>query len=161
MQGIIVKNDLQPNLRRMTYLFIKEVAEKTSADQVIIVVQQLLKDLNSDNELFRANSLRVLSRILDVFFVIICNDQASMLAQVERYIKQAIVHKNPTVASSALLCGLYLYSVNPDPIRRWISEINQSLSYEDEMVQYHGLLLLHAMKINDRLAMNKVYYHSY
>lgn len=50
----------------MTYLFIKEVAEKTSADQVIIVVQQLLKDLNSDNELFRANSLRVLSRILDV-----------------------------------------------------------------------------------------------
>lgn len=58
----------------MTYLFIKEVAEKTSADQVIIVVQQLLKDLNSDNELFRANSLRVLSRILDVVLVIICND---------------------------------------------------------------------------------------
>lgn len=58
----------------MTYLFIKEVAEKTSADQVIIVVQQLLKDLNSDNELFRANSLRVLSRILDVTSAIICND---------------------------------------------------------------------------------------
>lgn len=53
----------------MTYLFIKEVAEKTSAEEVIIVVQQLLKDLNSDNELFRANSLRVLSRILDVLFM--------------------------------------------------------------------------------------------
>ena len=52
----------------MTYLFIKEVAEKTPSEEVIIVVQQLLKDLNSDNELFRANSLRVLSRILDVFF---------------------------------------------------------------------------------------------
>ena len=51
----------------MTYLFIKEVAEKTPSEEVIIVVQQLLKDLNSDNELFRANSLRVLSRILDVF----------------------------------------------------------------------------------------------
>lgn len=50
----------------MTYLFIKEVAEKTSAEEVIIVVSTLLKDLNSDNELFRANSLRVLSRILDV-----------------------------------------------------------------------------------------------
>lgn len=58
----------------MTYLFIKEVAEKTSAEEVIIVVQQLLKDLNSDNELFRANSLRVLSRILDVLFEIPCND---------------------------------------------------------------------------------------
>lgn len=79
-----------------------------------------------------------------------------MLAQVERYIKQAIVHKNPCVASSALLCGLYLYSVSPEPIRRWVSEINQSLSYEDEMVQYHGFLLLYAMKQNDRLALNKV-----
>ena len=50
----------------MTYLFIKEVAEKTSAEEVIIVVSTLLKDLISENELFRANSLRVLSRILDV-----------------------------------------------------------------------------------------------
>ena len=50
----------------MTYLFIKEVAEKTSAEEVIIVVSTPLKDLNSENELFRANSLRVLSRILDV-----------------------------------------------------------------------------------------------
>ena len=44
----------------------KEIAEKTSAEEVIIIVSTLLKDLNSDNELFRANSLRVLSRILDV-----------------------------------------------------------------------------------------------
>ena len=50
----------------MAYLFIKEIAEKTSAEEVIIIVSTLLKDLNSDNELFRANSLRVLSRILDV-----------------------------------------------------------------------------------------------
>lgn len=78
-----------------------------------------------------------------------------MLAQVERYVKQALVHKNPRVASAALLCGLYLYPVNPDVVRRWVSEVNQSLTYEDEMVQYHGLLLLHTIKQNDRLAMNK------
>ena len=35
----------------MTYLFIKEVAEKTSAEEVIIVVQQLLKDLKGMKEL--------------------------------------------------------------------------------------------------------------
>ncbi|KNB46255.1 coatomer subunit [Blastocystis sp. subtype 4] len=127
-----------------------EVAEKTSAEEVIIVVSTLLKDLNSDNELFRANSLRVLSRILDVLLL------ASMLAQVERYIKQAIVHKNPCVASSALLCGLYLFTIAPELVRRWVNEINQSLTYEDEMVQYHGLLLLYAMKQNDALALNKL-----
>lgn len=53
----------------MTYLFFKEVAEKASSEDVIMVVSTLLKDLNSDNELFRANSLRVLSRILDVHSV--------------------------------------------------------------------------------------------
>ncbi len=79
-----------------------------------------------------------------------------MLAQVERYIKQAIVHKNPCVASSALLCGLYLFTIAPELVRRWVNEINQSLTYEDEMVQYHGLLLLYAMKQNDALALNKL-----
>lgn len=74
----------------------------------------------------------------------------------ERYIKQAIVHKNPCVASSALLCGLYLFAVAPEVVRRWVNEINQSLTYEDEMVQYHGLLLLYAMKQNDTLALNKL-----
>lgn len=79
-----------------------------------------------------------------------------MLAQVERYIKQAVVHKNPCVASSALLCALYLYNIAPEPVRHWISEINQSLSYEDEMVQYHGLLLLYAMKQQDTLSLTKL-----
>ena len=54
----------------MTYLFIKEVAEKTSAEEVIIVVSTLLKDLNYVNDLFRANSVRVLSRILDVLLLV-------------------------------------------------------------------------------------------
>ena len=79
-----------------------------------------------------------------------------MLAQVERTIKQAIVHKNPNIASSALLCALYLYNIAPEPVRQWISEINQSLNYEDEMVQYHGLLLLYAMKQQDRLSLTRL-----
>lgn len=64
----------------MSYLFIKEIAEKTSAEEVIIIVSTLLKDLNSDNELFRANSLRVLSRILDVGFFSVCSSVLSSLA---------------------------------------------------------------------------------
>ena len=54
------------------------------------------------------------------------------------------------------MCGLYLLSVSPDAIRRWSSEIGQSLNYADEMAQYHGFLLLFAMKRNDRLALAKV-----
>ncbi len=40
-----------------------------------------------------------------------CSLQGSMLGQIERYIKQAIVDNNDLVASSALLCGLQLFSV--------------------------------------------------
>ena len=34
--------------------------------------------------------------------------QGSMLGQIERYVKQAIVDNNDTVSSAALLCGLQL-----------------------------------------------------
>lgn len=54
------------NLRRMMYLFIKEVAEATAADEVIIVTQSLTKDMSSDVDLYRANAIRVLCRIIDV-----------------------------------------------------------------------------------------------
>ena len=37
--------------------------------------------------------------------------QGSMLGQIDRYIKQAIVDNNETVSSAALLCGLQLVGV--------------------------------------------------
>ncbi|KAH9159439.1 hypothetical protein LEN26_002337, partial [Aphanomyces euteiches] len=45
------------NLRRMMYLFIKEVADATPSDSVIIVTQSLSKDMNSDTDLYRANAI--------------------------------------------------------------------------------------------------------
>ena len=57
------------NLRRMVYLFLKEVADATNPSELIIVVQSLCQDMNksdSKSELYRANACRVLCRILDV-----------------------------------------------------------------------------------------------
>ena len=59
----------QGNLRRMVYLFLKEVADATNPAEIIIVVQSLCQDMNKSDaksELYRANACRVLSRILDV-----------------------------------------------------------------------------------------------
>jgi coatomer protein complex subunit gamma len=66
------------NLRRMVYLFLKEVAATTDPSNVLIVVQSLVKDMFNDVALYRANAVRVLSRIVD----------DKMLGQVERYYKQ-------------------------------------------------------------------------
>ena len=65
------------NLRRMVYLFIKEVAATTDPSNVLIVTQSLVKDMFHELPLYRANAVRVLSRIVD----------DKMLGQVERYYK--------------------------------------------------------------------------
>jgi hypothetical protein len=40
--------------------------------------------------------------------------QASLLPQVERYLKQSIVDKDAHVASAALISGIHLIKVSPD-----------------------------------------------
>ena len=81
-------------LRRLTYLVIK--ALEPSETESFIVIQCLIKDVNSKTDCNRANAIRVLSRILD----------ASVANQIgDRYLKGAIVDKNPFVSSSSLVCG--------------------------------------------------------
>lgn len=58
-----------------------------------------MKDMNSRVELYRANAVRVLAQIVD----------AQLLAQIERYLKQAVVDKSEVVAASVLVAALHLY----------------------------------------------------
>lgn len=129
----------QPHLRRMVYLFLKEVAESTSSEEIIIVVASLTKDINSPEDLYRGNAIRVLAKIIDVraralretasgeqrlrpgtlaplpcLISLHCVAsrrvaQSSMLGQLERYIRQAVVDKSPLVASSALLSAIHFW----------------------------------------------------
>lgn len=69
--------------------------------KVIIVTSSLMKDMNSKSDMYRANAIRVLCRITD----------GTLLTQIERYLKQAIVDKNPVVASAALVSGVHLLQV--------------------------------------------------
>ncbi|CEG39539.1 coatomer subunit [Plasmopara halstedii] len=133
------------NLRRMMYLFIKEVAEATAADEVIIVTQSLTKDMSSDVDLYRANAIRVLCRIID----------GSMLNAIERYIKQAIVDRNALVASSALVAGIHLIKNNSEIVRRWVNEVQEAVNSTNDMVQYHGVSLLYHIRQHDKLAVSK------
>jgi len=134
------------NLRRMMYLFIKEVAETCNPDDVIIVTSSLTKDMNTGEDLYRANSMRVLAKIID----------SAMLGAIERYLKQAIVDRNAFVASSALMSGLRLFKPCPEIVRRWINEVQEAVNSSSDMVQYHALSLLYKIKQHDRLAVSKI-----
>lgn len=135
----------EPSLRRLVYLAIKELAH--TAEEVIIVTNCLTKDINSDVDMYRANATRVLCKITD----------AQMVQQIERYLKQEIVDRNPVVSSSALVSGQQLIMHNKgDVVRRWVNEVTQALDHKSPMVQYHALSLLYLIKQHDRLAVSKL-----
>jgi coatomer protein complex subunit gamma len=137
------------SLRRMVYLFIKEVAETCNPDDVIIVTSSLTKDMTCDVDLYRANALRVLARIID----------SAMLGAIERYVKQAVVDSAGQVSSAALVSSLHLFdqaSENAVVVKRWISEVQEATTSATEMVQFHAMLLLYKIKQSDRLAISKL-----
>eukprot|EP00793_Prasinoderma_coloniale_P003362 PRCOL_00005997-RA len=141
------------SLRRMVYLMIKELSP--SADEVIIVTSSLMKDMNGKIDLYRANAVRVLCKILGQD-----SGGSSLLVQIERYLKQAIVDKNPIVASSALCSGLHLLKSGQagvgDVVKRWSNEIQEAVHSKSPLVQFHALALLHQIRSNDRLAISKL-----
>ncbi|PNH02526.1 Coatomer subunit gamma-2 [Tetrabaena socialis] len=132
------------NLRRMMYLCIKDICP--GADEVIIVTSSLMKDMNSKTDLYRSNSVRVLCKIID----------GQLLAQIERYLKQAIVDKSPVVASAALVSALHLLANNAEIVKRWVNEVQEAAQNKNNMVQFHAVALLHALRASDRLAISKL-----
>jgi coatomer subunit gamma len=131
-------------LRRMVYLALKELAP--FADNVIIVMASLTKDMNGREDIFQANAIRVLCQVTD----------PSLLQQIERYLKQAIVHKEPHVSSAALTAGAHLFGHSPDIVKRWAPEVQEALHSSHPMVQYHAIGLLQLLKQHDRLAVSKL-----
>jgi coatomer protein complex subunit gamma len=137
------------SLRRMLYLFIKEFYVLCDFNNVIIVTSSLTKDMTCDIDLYRANALRVLSRIID----------SAMLGAIERYVKQAIVDRSHAVASGALVSAIHLYERCPENaviVRRWISETQEAVKSPNPMVQFHGIQLLYQIKSHDRLGVSKL-----
>jgi len=135
----------------MTYLFLKEVAESTQSGEIIIVTASLTKDMNSPVDMFRANAIRVLCKIVE----------ANMLTQIERYVKQAVVDRDDQVAAAALMSAGQM-ALN-DPAKRriisnWLPEIQNALSGVSRLqsVQYNALLVLYHVKSHDRLAVSKL-----
>ncbi|KAH0630154.1 hypothetical protein JD844_012830 [Phrynosoma platyrhinos] len=142
MTKLFQSND--PTLRRMCYLTIKEMS--SLSEDVIIVTSSLTKDMTGKDDNYRGPAVRALCQITDT----------TMLQAVERYMKQAIVDKVPSVSSSALVSSLHLLKTSFDVVKRWVNEAQEAASSDNIMVQYHALGLLYHVRKNDRLAVNKM-----
>lgn len=51
-----------------------------------------------------------------------------MLQAIERYMKQAIVDKNPNVSSAALVSSLHMTRTAGDVVKRWVNEVHELLN---------------------------------
>ncbi|EGD80432.1 coatomer protein complex [Salpingoeca rosetta] len=131
-------------LRRMVYLCIK--AMSTISEDVIMVTSSLMKDMNSKDDIYRGPAIRALCTVAD----------GTTLQSLERFLKQAIVDRNVSVSSSALVSSLHLLSKGQDVVRRWVNEVQQAANNSTGMAQYHALGLLYHIKQRDRLAVQKL-----
>ncbi|KAH8171668.1 coatomer gamma subunit appendage platform subdomain-containing protein [Sarocladium implicatum] len=154
------------SLRQMVHLVIKELAN--SAEDIIMVTSTIMKDTGGGTDaIFRPNAIRALCRIID----------ATTVQSIERVMKTAIVDKNPSVSSAALVSSYHLLPIARDVVRRWQSETQEaaastkssggfSLGFSSSagqvpmnnstMTQYHAVGLLYQMRSHDRMALVKM-----
>lgn len=153
------------SLRQMVHLIIKELAN--SAEDIIMVTSTIMKDTGGGRDaIYRPNAIRALCRIID----------ASTVQSIERVMKTAIVDKNPSVSSAALVSSYHLLPIARDVVRRWQSETQEAASSvksssgyslgfssgsqmpanNSTMTQYHAIGLLYQMRLNDRMALVKM-----
>lgn len=131
-------------LRRLLYLGIKELA--SVAENVYVVTSSLTSDMNAKDDTCRPQALRTLCRITD----------PTVFPGIERYMKQAIVDKQASMASAALVSALHLARQVPDGVKRWVNEAQEAVNSDHAMVQHHALGLLYHIRKSDRLAVTKM-----
>lgn len=79
-----------------------------------------------------------------------------MMQSVERYMKQAIVDKLPSVSSAALTSSAHLMRQCPEVVKRWVNEVQEAVNNDNIMVQYHALGLLYQIRRSDKHAIRKL-----
>ncbi|EGZ78233.1 Coatomer, gamma subunit [Neurospora tetrasperma FGSC 2509] len=154
------------SLRQMVHLVIKELAN--SAEDIIMVTSTIMKDTGgSTDAIYRPNAIRALCRIID----------ATTVQSIERVMKTAIVDRNPSVSSAALVSSYHLLPVAKDVVKRWQNETSEAAANtkstggfsfgfgssnrdlpinSSTMTQYHAIGLLYQMRMHDRMALVKM-----
>jgi len=58
--------------------------------------------------------------------------QSSLIAGIERFLKQAIVDKQTSVASAALVSSMHLWAQNKEVVKRWVNEVQEAMNNKGE-----------------------------
>ena len=108
------------------------------------MISQLTKDVGqNENEMFKANALRVLTKIIDDLYV----------QSLEKYLKQGLIDKSTHVVSASLVSLVNLYKKGGhslDVVKKMVNELQDKLlNSSDGFLQYQALLILFELKKGD------------
>lgn len=145
------RNKYYQNLRRLVYVLIKEL--NVSANEVFIVISCLTKDIqNNDNDVFKANALRVLTKIIDEQF----------LLNVEKFLRQSVIDRSLHVQSTGVVSHIDLFKkggASAEVAKKSSNELQDKLfNSSDGFIQYQALLILFDMKRGDNMGSLKLIY---
>lgn len=151
------------SLRQIVYLAIKELS--AISDDVLMVTSSIMRDVQNGDPVYKPNAIRTLARVLE---------ESTVYAS-ERLMKNAIVDKNSSNCSAALVSSFHLLPIGKEVVKRWTNETQEavlahkffsqtsdsSAPTENRMTQYHALGLLYALKSHDKMALRKLikFYH--
>ncbi|AET39015.1 coatomer subunit gamma Ecym_3538 [Eremothecium cymbalariae DBVPG len=148
------------SLRQVVYLAIKELC--MISEDVLMATSSIMKDVQNGSDLVKPNAIRSLTRVLD----------ESTAFSAERLFKSAVVSKDPSISSAALVSSYHLLPIAESTVRRYANEMQETVSdlkthqhtgssteyYRGSsyMSQYHALGLLCKLKSHDKVAMMKL-----
>ena len=110
------------------------------------MVSSLTKDINSTEYSFKANSMKVLAKIIDT----------GNLPAIERFLRQALLDKNEYVQKGALISGIILFNKATDNIKKWSNDIQDKLNATDSHIVYLSLVLMSLIKSNDLFSASRI-----
>jgi len=98
-----------------------------------------MKDMQPNSEvIYRPNAIRALCRIIDVSLPssfdalsghwVNAAKKPSMAQGVERFFKAAIVDRNPSISTAALVSAYHLYPNAKDVVKRWVNEAQEAVN---------------------------------
>lgn len=130
-------------LRRLQYILMKELSPLV--EQSFIASNALMMDIKKKGDSDKSCAIRALYSIMD----------SSMYNSMDRTIVECMTSRNPNVVTAALVTGIHMSHTQPEMPRKWATQLNEVMR-ERSKAQYPAIALLHKIRNNDRLSVDRL-----
>ncbi|KPI84302.1 putative coatomer gamma subunit [Leptomonas seymouri] len=132
-----------PKLRRLQYILMKELSPLV--EQSFIASNALMMDIKKKGDSDKSCAIRTLYSVMD----------SSMYNSMDRTIVECMTSRNPNVVTAALVTGIHMSHTQPEMPRKWATQLNEVMR-ERTKAQYPAIALLHKIRNNDRLSVDRL-----